>query len=120
MSARRWGWWLFVVIALGLVFHPLLFSRAIAAPVFQAEGRNGQPAALRLLDAPCRDEKVLTHIALRAKPELAAKFKAAVLSWGGALYASCWIEMDKVVYSIDEEGSFFQPVPRALFRDDSV
>jgi hypothetical protein len=120
MNARRLGFLMFAVIAAVLLLHPLFIRTAHSAPVFKAEGADGSHAGLRLLDAPCAEEKVLVHLRLRVQPALLPRFKAAVLTWGGRVWASCWIDVDGVVYSMDEEGSLFQPVPRPLFRDDSV
>jgi hypothetical protein len=109
---------LFVIgfFGVGLIYCAV----ARAAPIFKAEGANGTPAALRLTAAPCTDAKVLEALREKVSPLLAGKFRAAVLSWDGRIWASCWIDLGGVVYSIDEEGAPFQPIPLELFRDDSV
>lgn len=105
-----------VVLAFALYSGRLHAEPALSGPIFRSFGQNGQPAALRIFEAPCSDPKVLQRI----RPHHHQEFKAARLTWGGQDWASCWIELDGIVYSIDEEGSEFQPVPRRMFRDDSV
>jgi hypothetical protein len=108
----RWFWG--TVIAVVAVF--LWSVQAYAAKVFKAEGRDGNPAALRLFDKPCTDQKVLSKV----MEAMRDKLKAAQLTYGGAEWASCWIELNGSVYSIDEEGAPFQPVPRYLFKEEGV
>ena len=95
-------------------------SNAYSAPVFKAEGVNGKPASLRLFETPCTSPKVVNQLNSMVKPQLIAMFKRASLLWDGKTWESCWLDLDGVVFSIDEEGSQFQPVPRVLFREDTI
>ena len=116
-------------LAVALILASILFvTLAHSALVFRAIREDGQPVALRLLTTPC-GEKVRAHL-FRVKESLRPKFKAAVLTWDGKQWESCWVEVKVlnpdtrkphgVVFSIDEEGAFFQGVPFRLFRDDSI
>lgn len=117
-GTRFWGWtlagWLFVVglFAVGLV------TCAQAAEVFRGLDSMGGPAALRIKEEPCTNEKVLAQ--LRDNMLDVTRFKAATLTYHGREWASCWAERRGVVHSMDEEGSPFQAVPRRLFRDESI
>lgn len=93
---------------------------ALAAEIFKSVGTNGQPMSLTLKDTPCSDVVVLKHLAGNVRPEFLDKFKNARLYWAGKEWASCWLELDGVVYSLDEEGTPLQPIPRSAFRDDAV
>ena len=81
---------------------------------------GGDKIALKLLETRCSDATVLKHLLSKSRPELLDKFKDARLTWGGKEWASCWIEFDGMVYSMDEEGSPLQPIPREMFVDDTV
>lgn len=107
-------------VIIGLAIGAALYAgKVYAAPVFRAIGDDdGKPMALRLLITPCGD-KVKPHLA-KVNPRFVPKLKAAILTWGGKNWASCWVEVNGTVYSIDEEGSFFQPIPTRLFIDDAV
>jgi len=112
---------LVVVLIVGTIV--LYSGRANAAPTFKGQGDNG-PIVLVLLQDACKDEKVLRHI----NQPFHAKLKAARLTWGGRQWSSCWIElemmsngrMEKFVFSVDEEGSPLQAIPRRAFRDHST
>lgn len=93
-------------------------ARAAAAPKFEAIGQDGHPAELELLETPCTNKKVVAQ--LRSKALDVRRFKAAVLTFGGKTWASCWIELQQLVFSIDEEGAPFQAVPRRLFKDSTI
>lgn len=109
-------YWRRVGFAMFLGFVLALFVVAAhGAPTFRGQGDNG-PIALVLLDDPCKDAKVLSHI----KQEWHSKLRAARLTWGGREWASCWLEMGGLVYSIDEEGAPLQAIPRRAFRDNST
>lgn len=122
---RRVGFVIFLAIALAMVLVPIIVN---AAPAYRDRSPNGDIAGLRLLTEPCTNAKVLEHLAARVPPQYHVKFRAAVLTWGGKDWASCYIELDlvnqrgeevKFVWSIDEEGAPFNPpygIPRSLFR----
>ena len=114
---RRFVAWLAVLLALVLAGGIVV---AHAAPVYRSMSPDGQPAMLRLLDKPCTNEKVRAILQKLLGLPTVRKFKAAELTWGGARYASCWIEFNKVIYSIDEAGDPMEPLPRELFRDDAI
>lgn len=109
-------WGSFALLAALFVLVPTV----AAAPTFKTEGANNKPMALTLLATPCKNKDVLRHIADKVRPDLQAKFMAARLLWDGKVWASCWIVMGGIVFSIDEEGSPLQPIPIELFKDDSV
>lgn len=115
-------WALLVGLAIAGVFYA---SKLYAALNYRAPGANGQVAGLRLSEAPCSYEKVLKHI----KEQFHSRFKAAILTWNGRDWQSCYTEFDapneagKVetfIFSIDEEGAPFNPVPKRMFREDSI
>ena len=116
-------WALIIGLVIGLVFYA---SKANAALNYRAQGSNGQVAGLRLSEAPCSYEKVLPHI----KAEWHQKFKAAILTYGGRDWQSCYLEFETMnpetgrpevfIFSVDEEGVQFQPIPKRMFRDDSI
>ena len=106
-------------LAVALILASILFvTLAHSALVFRAIREDGQPVALRLLTTPC-GEKVRAHL-FRVNEWIWPKLKAAVLTWEGRQWESCWVEVNGVVHSIDEEGAFFQPVPFRMFRDDAI
>lgn len=111
-----WFWLTVVMVIVGF----FLFSPAFAAPVFKSTGNDDKPMSLRLLDKPCTNSKVLAAINEKARPELRARFKEAQLLYSGKMWASCWIEMNEIVYSIDEEGAPLQAIPRFLFQEDVI
>lgn len=114
-------WALLVGLVISMV---MCASGAHAALNYRAMGGNGQMAGLRLSEAPCTQEKVLVHI----KEPFRTRFKAAVLTWGGRDWHSCWTtfeaenegRMETMVFSVDEEGSVFNPTPLRLFREDAI
>ena len=108
-------WGSFALLVVMLIAAP-----AWAVPVFKATKPNGSEVALKLLDTRCSDPTVLKHLAAKVRPEFLDKFKDARLKWDGKDWSSCWIEFDGVVYSIDEEGSQLQPIPREAFQEDTV
>lgn len=117
---------------IALVLFLLVCMPAEAALSYRAQGGNGQVSALRLSEAPCTNEKVKAHVSARVPAQYHARFKAAVLTWGGADWHSCWTKIELVdqngqehemVWSIDEEGAPFNPpygIPLRLFRDDTL
>lgn len=116
-----WKFWVIVIAVVACALYPL---KAKAALNFKNDTPNG-PVGLRLSEAPCTNPKVLAQI----KAEFHHLFKAAVLTYGGRDWHSCWTEIEmpdqhgklhQTIISIDEEGSPFQPIPKKLFRDDSI
>ena len=106
-------------LAVALILAAIIFvTLAHSALVFRAIGDDGRPVALRLLITPC-GEKVKAQL-FRVREQFWPKFKAAVLTWEGRQWESCWVEVNGIVHSIDEEGAFFQPVPFRMFRDDAI
>lgn len=123
--AGRIAWSVFFVLAVvayvGLIAgEARAQTSAPAAPseYFQSFGQDGSIAALRIFQAPCTDKKVVAQ--LRDKALDVRRFKASVLTYGGRNWASCWIDIRQLVFSIDEEGSPFQAVPRSLFKDNTI
>ena len=76
----------------------------------------GPRDSYRRLSTPCVNKKVLEHIL----PSHQANFKAGVLVFEGKEYASCWVEHNGMVFSVDEKGDLLQPLPAGAFRDDSI
>ena len=114
-------WASFALLVAAFIGLPTAFAQTTEeSEVFRAEGKNGHPAALRIFQSPCEDAQVLAHLIRRGAAEMVQGFKKAVLTWDGKDWSSCWIEVDGIVFSLDEENSPFQPVPRAMFKDDSV
>ncbi len=93
---------------------------ANAAEVFATEDRTDQAMSLTLLETKCSNEVIRVLLAARIKPELVAAFKDSRLLWQGKEYASCWLDHEGVVYSIDELGEPLQPIPREYFKDKSI
>lgn len=102
-------------VFLGLVLA-LFVGNVLAAPTFRSTDQNDRTMQLVLLNDSCKDEKVLKHI----KHEWHAKLRAARLTWGGQEWSSCWIEIDGLIYSVDEAGAPLQAIPRRAFRDYST
>jgi hypothetical protein len=110
--------WVFIAAAaLGVLALSFFAGRATAAEVFKAENEQG-PVVLRLSKEPCTDKKMLDVLYERILDD--RRFKAAVLTYGGKDWKSCWVEVDGAVLSIDEEGAPFQPVPRQMFREEGI
>lgn len=120
-------------VTIGAVLGMVLYSaKAGAALNYRAQAPNGQSVGLRLSDAPCTNEKVKAHLAAVIRPEYLDKFKAAVLTWGGRDWHSCWFTITvidqggrehEMVWSLDEEGSPFNPpygIPKQMFREDAI
>ena len=108
-------WQCFALLVVMLIVGPVF-----AAPTFKGTGLNDKPASLTLLKTQCSNATVLKHWLRQGKPEFLDKLKDARLLWDGKVWSSCWLLFNGVVYSIDEEGSKFQPIPLGAFRDDAV
>ena len=121
-SLQRAGFFLSLLWLACLIVLALIFSGYVMAQerVFRSIAGNGRPMALRLLEPPCADATVLKYLTPKVAPDYLVKFKAAVLTWEGRNWESCWIEFDKVIYSIDEEGVQLQPIPKRLFKDEAT
>lgn len=112
---RRVILWL---VAIATILVGAFFAgRLSAAEVFKAENAQG-PVALRLSEDPCTDKKVLAVLSDKVLDD--RRFKAAVLTYGGRDWKSCWVEINGAVLSIDEEGAPFQAVPRQMFMEEGV
>jgi hypothetical protein len=95
---------------------------AIAQPVLLFHGRDnaGGLVVLRLMHSQCSNESVLAHLRRYANRDDFVQFKDARLTWGGRDWASCWIERDGMIYSMDEEGAPLTPVHKSGFLDRSI
>ena len=109
-------WALFALLVALFVVTPMVD----AAPVLKTQDRSGGAVSLTLLETQCSNAVVLKHLLGQVKPELLNKFKDARLLWEGKVWASCWIEIGGMVYSMDAEGVPLQPLPRSAFREGSV
>jgi len=115
-SHLRLVWGAFALLALVFILAPVV----LALEVFKSEGRDGQPMSLTLLETRCGDAAILKHLLTRVNAATLEKFKDARLFYGGKEYASCWVEWDGVVFSIDDTGETLQPIPRSSFKDGAV
>jgi hypothetical protein len=91
--------------------------------VFRALHRDGSPVVFRAFTAkPCTDARILGFLKHKfgAPAELLPHFKASILTWQGKDWASCWIEQQGYVVSVDEEGSSFQPVRMSRMKDEAL
>lgn len=106
-------------LAFVLVFG--LVKCAIGAEVFRGIDDRGGQMVLKLYPEKCTNEAVLAHLVRgEIAPEAIATFKKATLFYWGREWASCWIEAGGRVYSVDEEGAMLRPLPRSVFKNDSV
>lgn len=120
------------MLRIALMLCLLAWAPAEAALSYFNKGGDGQRAGLRLSDAPCTNEKVLAALKAKVPERFHARFKAAVLTWDGRQWHSCWVRIEVQeangeetphIWSIDEEGAPLDPpngIPLRLFRDDSV
>ena len=111
LTILPWLIWGFVIATV------IWATSALAAPMFKSSDGS---VALKLLATPCSDEKVLFFIAQKVQPEFLAKFKDAVLTYGGRQWKSCWIEYQGHIFSMDEEGAPMQPIPLQYFHENSI
>lgn len=75
------------------------------------------------VDKPCTNETVLAIINDKVLPQFLGLFRAAVLTWQGKDYASCWLEYAGRMMSYDENGDPFNPpfgVAMELFLDETL
>lgn len=93
-------------------------SMVIGDEVFRGKDREEVDLALRLKDEPCSSAAVLAVLHDSLLDD--RRFKRSILTWKGQDWESCYAEKDATVYSIDSEGSKFQPVPRSMFKDESI
>ena len=98
----------------------LISATASAAPIFKSDVPGQSFESLTLLDTPCSNDTVKAFIALKVPPELHGQFKDAILMWGSKPFASCYLEFEGYILSIDEEGIPLQPVPRNKFRESTI
>ena len=108
---------LFWAAVIGLALAAALYPALSRADEFRSQDRS---VALVRHDAKCDDADILAHILRLGGGDLLQQFKKATLTYGGRDWRSCWIEVDGMVYSIDEEGSPLQPLPARLFRGASI
>ena len=117
-NRMRVVWAAFALLVALFIAVPAAFAQS--SKVFRATGINGKLAVLRIFFTPCENAAVLKVMVVTVKPELLDKFQRAKLTWDGRDWESCWLEFGGNVYSIDEDGSPFQPIPMALFKDESI
>lgn len=68
---------------------------------------------VRVTDAPCTNEKVLSHLAAGAGKQ----FRAATSGISGAPYAACWVPSGKMAFMVYEDGDKGL-IPLAEFKED--
>lgn len=124
ISSRRmvilpWAIWATVIgITLGAALYPVI---ARAAEVFRSTDDRGGPMVLKLYKEKCENAAVNSALLqMQIAPQFLFLFKRATLFYWGREWASCWLEHDGRVLSIDEQGSPLQPIPRSMFKDDTV
>lgn len=118
-----WALWMALIVALtiGAMLLPMVAQADGPSVVYRGvRQQNCQPMALRLFATKCSNAAVLKILQVRIKPEYLDQFFDAKLSWDGREYASCWLEIDGHVVSIDEEGAPLQPIPLAAFKDEAL
>lgn len=109
------------LILVGLILGAFAWiAESNAAEVFTADMRNGQKMSLTLKETQCSDADVLKHLLAQVRPELLGQFKDAILRWENKDWASCWIDIQGMVYSMDAEGAPLQPLPREMFRESTI
>lgn len=114
-----WTVWM-LMIAIGILGVMAWTIEANSAEVFKSDMRDGGKMSLTLKETQCSDADVLKHLLERVRPEFLSQFKDATLNWGGKDWASCWIDVQGVVYSMDAEGAPLQPLPREMFRESTI
>lgn len=105
----------------------LLFCVSLSAMaetwVLSFDGSSG-PAKLTLKEEPCDNGDVLMHLAAVLKGDLIAQFKNSVLNWEGKDWASCWVEIDGAVFSVDSEGvrlnAPYGGIPKSEFQPEGI
>ena len=109
---RARNWWKPALCGVSMLLGAALPTHA--ADVFN-NGRSGDElVVLKLTQNPCTDQKVLAHLV----PQYHAELRAAVLTYRGKQWSSCYIERGGYVHSIDEEGAPLQPIPRRAFLSE--
>lgn len=97
----------------------------LALPAHAATGimewNDGSPKSLRVFEEPCMNDTVIAQIIKKGGAQQLAEFKRSLLRWDNKDYASCYIEFDEHVLSIDEAGDLLMPaIPVGKFRDTSI
>lgn len=89
-------------------------AAVLADPTLKAPNGDG----LVLHDTPCQHEEVLVHLLRMGAPVV--MFKQATLTYEGKDWKSCWIDIEGVVLSWDEEGAPFMKLPRSAFKEPGI
>ncbi len=71
-------------------------------------------------EAQCDDADILAVLLRMGAGDFLATFKKGTLTYGGREWRSCWTEIDGTVYSVDEEGVPFEPIPARSFKKTGV
>lgn len=92
----------------------------IAAETFRVRGEDGKDSMVLVLrETPCVDKEVLGYLHEHVLDD--RRFKKAELLWEGEPYGACWIEINGRVHPIGSDRKPIQPpIPRAVFKDESV
>lgn len=104
---------LFWALVIGLALAAALYPVFARADEFRSPDRS---VALVRHDAQCDDADIVAHILRLGGGDLVDRFKKATLTYGGRDWRSCWVELDGMVYSVDEEGSPLQALPVRMFK----
>lgn len=109
------------LVGLALAWLPAAHADGFGLVMRWPSSSGAGEDSLRLFNEPCTDPKVQTFVPVKVPPQLRDKLQAARLVWGGVVYQSCWVEIDRLVYSMDEKGDLLQPpLPKRLFKDEGV
>ena len=107
-----------ITAAIALAF---LIGTATANEIFTSKDLDDTTMSLELFQDQCVNAKILAWLVLNVNMPYVQRFQRARLHWKGKDWASCWIDIDGLVYSVDEEGvKLLPPIPRAMFKDTSV
>ena len=82
-----------------VVFCAVLASAMAPALAQELVARDGDDS-VRLADAPCKSETVLS----RLEPHIRGDFKAASAVVQGQTFVACWREMGNAAYLVYEDG----------------
>lgn len=119
MKATVLAWWVWAAIVAGVIGGMLLWAGKVHADqVYRDKNDDGSPVMYRKTDKPCTNKGVLKTLHGMILDD--RRFRAGQLLWKGKEWASCWVEVKGTIFSWDEAGAPFQPLPKAMFKDPSV
>ena len=106
-------------LIVALIWLVTLPATVLADEIHRNKDNDGVPMALRLTDKPCTNASVREYLADHLLDD--RRFKRSVLTWKGEDWESCYVEKDNQIFSIDSnKDPLSPPIPRGLFRDESI